>query len=101
MITGKLSSGYKFTVDESVTDEWEFVKAIGLSESKNVAESIYGMTKVIELLLGPVGEADLVKFIKKKNKGKCSQQDMSDAILEIFGKIKEEKEAKNSEASPE
>ena len=44
MITGKLSSGYKFSVDETVTDEWDFVKAIGLCESKNVAESVYGMT---------------------------------------------------------
>ena len=101
MITGKLSSGYKFSVDETVTDEWDFVKAIGLCESKNVAESVYGMTKIIEMLLGPEGEADLVNFIKKKNGGKCSQQHMSDAILEIFSKIKEDKEGKNSETSPE
>ena len=59
------------------------------------------MTKIIEMLLGPEGEADLVNFIKKKNGGKCSQQNMSDAILEIFGKIKEDKEGKNSETSPE
>ena len=101
MITGKLSSGYKFSVDETITDEWDFVKAIGLCESKNVAESVYGMTRVIEMLLGPEGEADLVKFIKKNNNGKCSQKNMSDAILEIFSKIKEENEAKNSETSPE
>ena len=79
----------------------DFVKAIGLCESKNVAESVYGMTKIIEMLLGPEGEADLVNFIKKKNGGKCSQQNMSDAILEIFSKIKEDKEGKNSETSPE
>ena len=101
MITGKISSGFEFSIDETVTDEWEFVKAIGLCESKNIAESVYGMSKVIEMLLGSEGEAKLVKHIKDKNNGKCSQKNMSEAILEIFGIIKSEKEAKNSETSPE
>ncbi len=101
MITGKLSSGFKFEVDETVTDEWDFVKAIGLTESKKVSESIYGMTKIIEMLLGKDGEQNLVDFIKKKNNGKCTQKMMSDAIIEMFNIIKDEKEGKNSETSPE
>ena len=101
MITGELSSGYKFNVDETITEEWEFVKLIGLCESKKAGESIYGMTKAIEMLLGSEGEADLVAYIKKNNNGKCTQQNMSDAILEMLSKIKKGKEGKNSETSPE
>ena len=101
MITGKISSGFEFKVDETVMDDWEFVKAIGLSESKKIGERVYGMTKIIEMLLGSKGEEDLMNHIRSKNNGKCTQTDMSEAILEMFDVIKGEKEAKNSEASPE
>lgn len=100
MITGKLSSGYEFNVDETVLDSWKCVKAIGLCESKNKGESLYGLTQLISILLGNE-EEKLIKYIEEKNNGKCTQTDMQNAVKEILEKIKTEKEIKNSESSPE
>ena len=101
MITGKLSSGFNFEIDETVADEWEFARAIGLTESKKPGEKVYGMTQVISMLLGSTGEENLIQFIKEKNNGKCTSEHMYEAIVELLKAIKDENELKNSESSPE
>lgn len=101
MITGTLSSGFKYNIDETIADEWEFTRAIGLSESKKQGEKLYGMTQVISMLLGSEGEEELIKHIKKNNNGKCTSEHMYAAIVELLKTIKDEKELKNSESSPE
>ena len=100
MVTGTLSSGFKFEIDETVLDTWQFVKAMGLCGSPKIQESLYGLTQMISLMMGTEGEEKLTEFYTKKN-GKCTQKDMEAAIKEIFTKIKKEKEIKNSETSPE
>lgn len=100
MITGILSSGYKFEIDETVIDSWPFVKAMGMCGSPKIQESLYGLTQMISLMMGVEGEAKLTEFYEKKH-GKCTKEDMENSIKEIFTKIKEDKEIKNSEASPE
>ena len=80
MITGKLSSGFKFSVDETVIGSWPFVKAMGLCGSPKPQESFYGLTQMVSLLMGTKGETELTEFLEK---------------------IKEDKEIKNSDTSPE
>ena len=100
MITGKLSSGFKFSVDETVIDSWPFVKAMGLCGSPKPQENFYGLTQMVSLLMGTKGETELTEFFEKKN-GRCTQKNMEDSIKEILEKIKEDKEIKNSDTSPE
>ena len=96
MIEGKTKSGFKFSIDERILEDWRLLKAIRLSESTDPSENIRGADDLVSLVLGEK-EKDLRDFIAKKNDGFVPQRFVVGAITEILTEVKELKNSQSSE----
>ena len=95
---GKTKSGFKFDVNEAVLEDWEVMKAIADMDSGDASRILRGTVKFVGMVLGDEEEA-LVKHIRSKNKGACSQDDMYNEVMEIIDSIKEIKNSQSSQGS--
>lgn len=95
MIEGKIKSGFKFTIDERILDDWRLVEAIGETESEDASNVIRGMMNLSKLLLGEQADA-LKKHIADKNDGFIPKEVMLNALVEI---VQSSRELKNSQSS--
>lgn len=78
MITGKISNGFEFEIEEETLDDMEFVELLAESET-----DITALPKVITILLGDEKKKELYDLIRDE-KGKVRLTTVSDAISEIF-----------------
>ena len=88
MIEGKTKSGFKFKIDERVTDDWRLLKYIAMSESKDASEQIQGAHGLVSLLLGDQEQA-LMDFIAKKNDGFVPSTVVTEMVADILTATKE------------
>jgi hypothetical protein len=96
MINGKTKSGFKFSIDERVMDDWRLLKSIALSESSDPSEQIKGASNLVTLLLGDQ-EPAMMEFIAKKNKGFVPATAVTEMVTEILTSVKELKNSSSSE----
>lgn len=96
MIEGKTKSGFKFSVDERIINDWDLVDAIGLSESDDASEVIRGLREIARLVLGNQVDA-LKKHIAKTNDGFHPSDVMASELAEIITITKELKNSQSSE----
>ena len=96
MIDGKTKTGFKFSIDERVLDDWRLLTAIAQSESKDTSAQIQGAASLVTLLLGDK-EQDLMEFISKKNDGFVPATAVTEVITEILTTVKELKNSSSSE----
>ena len=95
---GKTKSGFKFDVNEAVLEDWEVMKAIADMDSGDASRVLRGTVKFVSMVLGDEEEA-LVKHIRSKNKGACSQDAMFNEVMEIIDSLKEIKNSQSSQGS--
>lgn len=95
-MTGKISNGFEFNIDESKLDDWETFKAMADMDSQNPSRILSGTVKFSEMILGE-SEKDLIEHIRKENNGKCSTSDMGASIMEIVNMCKELKNSLSSQ----
>lgn len=93
---GKTKSGFKFSLDERIIDDWRLLSAIALSESKDPSDQIRGAHELVSLLLGEK-EKDLLDFIAKRNDGFVPSSQVSKIISEIITEVRELKNSQSSE----
>ena len=93
---GKTKSGFKFSLDERIIDDWRLLSAIALSESKDPSDQIRGSHELVTLLLGEK-EKDLLDFIAKRNDGFVPSSQVSKIISEIITEVRELKNSQSSE----
>lgn len=87
---GTLSNGFRYTVEEDVFDDYEFLELIA-----EVEENPTKITKLVILILGEKQKDNLIKYLKDKE-GKAKLSRMEKLIGELFQKIqKENKDLKN------
>lgn len=95
-MTGKTKSGFRFSVDERILDDWRLLSAIALTETQDASDQIRGAHELVSLLLGEK-EKDLLDFIAKRNDGFVPSSQVTKIISEIITEVKELKNSQSSE----
>lgn len=95
-MTGKTKSGFRFSVDERLLDDWRLLSAIALTETQDASDQIRGAHELVSLLLGEK-EKDLLDFIAKRNDGFVPTSQVTKIIAEIITEVKELKNSQSSE----
>lgn len=84
MICGKTDSGFEFTLEEEVLDNYELLETLAEIDKGNYGK----LTEMTTLLLGEE-QKDSLKEHVRNDKGKISIKKMMDEISEIFKSAKE------------
>lgn len=92
MVTGKLSNGYKITVDEKRAETYRFAKLIGLAASKNNDEKVAANAKLLPYLIGEDEEEALLAFIEEQTGEEATAKDVTELTIEIINLMKKEDE---------
>lgn len=102
MITGKLSNGFKFSVDEDALKSAEFRDILAGTVSANISTKIAATSELLTFLIGEAEKQKLYALIREKEGTKFVSVEKIDALtLELMGKLEEkDKDVKNSESSP-
>lgn len=95
-MTGKTKSGFRFSVDERILDDWRLLSAIALTETQDASDQIRGAHELVSLLLGEK-EKDLLDFIAKRNDGFVPSSQVTKILSEIITEVKELKNSQSSE----
>lgn len=96
IVKGKTKSGFNFTVDDRVINDWDLVDAIGMSESEDASEVIRGMREVTRLVLDDQIHA-LKKHVAKSHDGFHPSDVMVEEITDIITTVKQLKNSQSSE----
>ena len=78
MITGKISNGFEFEIEEEIRDDMEFVELLAETET-----DITALPKLVTILLGNDKKRELYDLLRNE-KGRVQLTAVSDAISEIF-----------------
>ena len=86
MVEGKTKSGFKFSVNEKIFNDWDFITlADGLQNGQATMKEINSLFKMV---LGADGFEALKEHIRKKNDGIVDAIAMKDAFAEIVQNTK-------------
>ena len=88
MIEGKTSTGFEFSVDERINDDWRIIDAIVDSESEDASVKLKATKTLVDLVLGKDKER-MIKHIADNNDGVCPSDAVLNEVTEIFNAIKE------------
>lgn len=98
MITGTTTTGFEFSVDERVLDDWNFLQAIADADSGEESRVIKGITNIANMVAGKDGMKKLLEHVRGYCDGYAPAQEVEREIIDI---INESKEIKKSTSSPE
>lgn len=88
ILSGETDTGFKFSIDQRVLNDWDFLEAVAKSASTNDIERLKGTVSVVTMLLGESGVDSLKKHVKSLNGGFCPQDKMNDEIVSMLEKSK-------------
>lgn len=80
----KLTNGFDVNVNESQLHDWDFIEAVCELDQGNTTK----LPAMFNALLGEDQKRALVAHIRKET-GTCTVEQMSAALVEIFGLLKE------------
>ena len=89
MVSGTTKSGFNYTVNEEIRTDWRFVKALADADSSEASRQLSGAVRMVTLLLGEKGEAELEKHVAKED-GIDPTQSLIDEVRDILNGIGEE-----------
>lgn len=98
MITGTTTTGFEFSVDERVLDDWNFLQAIADADSGEESRVIKGITNIANMVAGKDGMKKLLEHVRGYCDGYATAQEVEREIIDIINKSKE---IKKSTSSPE
>ena len=79
MFTGKTSSGFEFSLQDEVLDDYELLETL-----QDIDDGDYGKTtKMVTMLPGPAQRDALKDHVRSEN-GRVSAQKMLAEVMEIF-----------------
>lgn len=79
MFTGKTSSGFEFSLQDEVLDDYELLETL-----QDIDDGDYGKTtKMVTMLLEPAQRDALKDHVRSEN-GRVSAQKMLAEVMEIF-----------------
>lgn len=92
-ITGKTKSGFEYSINSELTNDYRVIKAIAKLDSKDELEGITSSINLVELLLGDNAEK-LEQHVAKKD-GTVPIDDMMKEIGEILSALGQDEHTKN------
>lgn len=98
MVKGVTSTGFEFSVNEDVIEDWRFVTAIADAESDDDRAKLQGTAQMVRLLLDRKSERALMEHVKRED-GIVPTEAVQKEVVEIFNAIGEENR-KKSQPSP-
>lgn len=97
MINGKTQTGFEFSMDERVLEDWSFLQAIADADSGEDSRVIKGITELAGMIAGKDGMKKLIQHVKEHNEGYAPVTEVEKEIIDI---INQSKEIKKSTSSP-
>lgn len=88
-------SGFECDVNEAITTDWRFTKAVAMADSKDDTVKLQGYVNIVELLLGAEGEKRLMEHVKT-TEGMVPLSAVNAEVVSLMQKLKQEKQVKNS-----
>lgn len=95
MVTGVTSTGFKFSVNEAVIEDWRFVTAIADAESDDDRAKLQGTAQMVRLLLDRKSERALMEHVKRED-GIVPTEAVQKEVVEIFNAIGDRKKSQPS-----
>lgn len=81
MIEGKTKSGFKYTVNENIKNDWDFLESF--SDIQENGYSLLKLKRVLVLMLGNEGFEALKNHVRTLNDGVASIKDIGAEFIEI------------------
>lgn len=102
MITGKLSNGYKYSIDENAIVSAEFRDLLAGTVSEDKTRKLAANAELLSFLIGEEEKQKLYALIRKKEGTKYVSLETLDTLtLEMLKQLEQKsKDVKNSESSP-
>lgn len=83
MINGKTKSGFRYSIDENVITDFEFLENL-----ENVMENGTGLSKTLIFLLGEKQKKALVNYIRDKKTKRVPVKDLMKEVEDILSNPK-------------
>ena len=90
MLTGKTTTGFEFTIEDSALDDWELLEALADIDDGKTQK----IGTAVKLLLGKE-QADALKDHCRNDEGRVPAFSNDTATTEIYTAMRENKTAKN------
>ena len=95
MITGKLSNGYKFKVDENAIMSAEFRDILAETVSEDSTKRLAANSELLKFLIGPEEKQKLYAMIREKDKSQYVSIEKIDALtIELMGQLEKKNKKK-------
>lgn len=88
---GKTKSGFEYKINEKVFSDWRFITAASKTQGATSSEQLAGAVKMVELVLGPEGYEDLMRFIAENNEGNVPAEAVMSEVTEIINAFRDSK----------
>lgn len=83
MINGKTKSGFRYSIDENVITDFEFLENL-----ENVMENGTGLSKTLVILLGEKQKKALVNYVRDKKTKRVPVKDLMKEVEDILSNPK-------------
>ncbi|NVF11882.1 hypothetical protein HV819_07805 [Anaerococcus sp. AGMB00486] len=83
MINGKTKSGFKYSIDENVITDFEFIENL-----ENVMENGVGLSKTLVILLGEKQKKALINYVRDKKTKRVPIKDVMKEVEDILSNPK-------------
>lgn len=91
MLEGKTKSGFKYSIDERIANDFRMVRLISKIESSDESEQLVALNDFVEFVLGKDGTEKFIAHVAKKNDGFVPTDKAIAEIVEILNSAKETK----------
>lgn len=95
-MTVKTKSGFKFTLDEKILNDYRLVEAIAMTASSDDTKRIIGTTQIIDFLFGDK-KSEYLAHIASKNDGYVPNEVINAELLDLMSEIGKLKNSSSSE----
>lgn len=90
MVKGKTVDGFKFSIDEEVLNDFMFLRALNMAQSKDPSESLDGTIKIVSCIFNnDENEREFYEYLKEKNNGRVPVEVLSNNVKSIIEKLQE------------
>lgn len=83
MINGKTKSGFRYSIDENVITDFEFIENL-----ENVMENGVGLSKTLVILLGEKQKKALINYVRDKKTKRVPIKDVMKEVENILSNPK-------------
>ena len=83
MIDGKTKSGFRYSIDENVITDFEFIENL-----ENVMENGVGLSKTLVILLGEKQKKDLINYVRDKKTKRVPIKNVMKEVEDILSNPK-------------